>query len=177
MKEIRNKLGYVLKFGACIAFGIAFGNAAKLYAKEPAKTDLKRFHVTGNVGRNEDGSLTIYLRNVSPDESDYLIALGDVSYRSLHEENKSKIIAAEVQSVSGEPYLAKVRPSAPLSKLVIHIQVLPLKFSLPKEHQKLHIDYIDLNIKLCKTPISTKTVVLEELTVRLPVSENQKKQQ
>lgn len=184
MKKTQNRFGRGLKYVACIAFSIAAKLPAeepeklpaKLPAEEPTKTIIKKFHITGDVGRNEDGSFTIYLRNVSPDESDYLIALGDVTCLSFYEDKNKEIMVASIQSVHGEPYLAKVKPSPPSVEVIFHTQFLPLKFKLPEEDKNAKFDSIDLTIKLCKTPISTKNVVLEALTVRLPVTENHKRE-
>lgn len=154
--------------------GICFAFVTTLFycCNPPLQKNDVKFYIVGNATRNiENNTLDIYLRNVSPDGSDYLIALGDVTYQSSHEEGNFQILKTSVQSINGAPYMAKLNPSDLKSKIVTHNQVLPLKFAIPNESQSARIDYIDMDILLCGAPISTKHVALDKLTVRILVKD------
>jgi len=145
------------------------GFSQKLISDDRGKPrEQKKFYLDGHAYKNKDGSITVTLLNNSPDKNDYLISQGELVFASCGKEGAIRVITGQIISVIGDPQFVKVSPTAPKTRLLSVFQCYSLKFSIPKESQESQIDFVEITVSLCKLPITTKSIILDRHTVRVP---------
>lgn len=136
--------------------------------KNNDSTEKTEISLAGSATRNNN-IISVNIRNYSTDKADILIPLGEVAFLNLDKNDSANIIKSKVISVLGDPYVAKVSVSDSNMKFLTCDQFLPLKLLIPKELINVKIDFIEITIRFCKVPITTKTIQFENHTLRLPI--------
>ena len=127
------------------------------------------FHLTGTAFRNKD-IISFLIRNVSPDNCDYLIARGLVTVVGLEEKDSKNILKITITPPLAGWTLARVASSDPKMDLLTAHQMMRMEFEIPEEYRNAEINSIEIQVGLCKTPILEKQLKLASSQVQLPLT-------
>ena len=145
-------------------------NSQKAHSEvESTPKKEKEFFLSGSAYQDKDGTITVYIVNNAPDGSVYLISNGEIDSPSYDKEGASHIISGQVISVIGDPSLHVVCATAPKARGFAVMECFSTKIKIPQEYKDRQIDFVDVTVRLCKTPIATKYIPLQSCSVRLPV--------
>lgn len=118
----------------------------------------------------QDGIIAIIIQNTSPGGYDCFIASGEVIVDGLNPEHvvEMRIVPNPV----GGGMFVRVAASKPKDHLLSGEQMLRLKVKLSSEFEDARIDFIRINFKMFKIPITSQKIAIFDSTVKIALQHN-----
>jgi hypothetical protein len=98
-----------------------------------------------------------------------LIAHGDVIVKDVTENESPNVLTIKICPPNGGGALARVAASKAKARLLLPDQMMRLNFKLSGETKDAKFDFIEVQLGVCKTPITEKKIKLTASKVLVPV--------
>jgi hypothetical protein len=132
---------------------------------------ISDFHLKGNASRKHHGTISITITNKSPEGNDYLIGVGNCVFHNVTKKGSKQVIKVGINpGLEGGGTFVRVAASGTQEHLLVGEQMYRFDMKIPDEYKDSQIDSIELELSLCKTPITTKKISWFKSTVELTLS-------